>query len=192
MLVHSFTHAHTHLHTHGMPITPQAAVAAEFGLDLIQMLSQLCTVAVQVAQIARGPVKTAFIDALAREVRYYNKVKMMRAHAVLRTLATAAAVAQQFAALIDLVEKQRALVEETDIATEDIPDEFLDPIMCELMKDPVELPVSHTIIDRSTISAHLLSTPEDPFNRAPLALADLIPRPDIKQRIAEWLASRQK
>lgn len=35
---------------------------------------------------------------------------------------------------------------------DDAPDEFLDPIMSTLMKDPVELPSSNTIIDYMTIS----------------------------------------
>ena len=34
---------------------------------------------------------------------------------------------------------------------DDAPDEFLDPITCELMKDPVELPNSHNIVDHLTI-----------------------------------------
>jgi hypothetical protein len=32
------------------------------------------------------------------------------------------------------------------------PDEFLDPIMSTLMRDPVILPSSHTTVDRSTIA----------------------------------------
>jgi hypothetical protein len=35
---------------------------------------------------------------------------------------------------------------------DDAPEEFYDPIMATLMEDPVELPDSHTIIDRITIS----------------------------------------
>ena len=53
---------------------------------------------------------------------------------------------------------------------DDAPEEFLDPLMFNLMEDPVELPDSHTIIDRITIKRHLLNDPHDPFNRAPLAL----------------------
>ena len=35
---------------------------------------------------------------------------------------------------------------------DDAPDEFLDPLTCELIEDPVELPSSKTIIGRVTIS----------------------------------------
>jgi ubiquitin conjugation factor E4 A len=38
----------------------------------------------------------------------------------------------------------------------DAPEEFLDEIMGTLMKDPVILPSSRNIVDRSTIARHLL------------------------------------
>ena len=43
------------------------------------------------------------------------------------------------------------------------------------MRDPVTLPKSRTVIDRSTIKSHLLSDSKDPFNRAPLTIEDVIP-----------------
>ena len=45
---------------------------------------------------------------------------------------------------------------------------FIDPMMCELMEDPVLLPTSGKIMDRKHITRHLLSTPNDPFNRMTL------------------------
>jgi ubiquitin conjugation factor E4 B len=35
------------------------------------------------------------------------------------------------------------------------------------MRDPVTLPVSRVVIDRSTIRTHLLSKEVDPFNNVP-------------------------
>ena len=46
--------------------------------------------------------------------------------------------------------------------------------MFTLMTDPVILPTSKTTIDRSTIRSHLLSDPNDPFNRAPLKIEDVV------------------
>lgn len=46
--------------------------------------------------------------------------------------------------------------------------------MFTLMQDPVILPTSKTSIDRSTIRSHLLSDPNDPFNRAPLMIEDVV------------------
>ena len=41
-------------------------------------------------------------------------------------------------------------------------------MMCELMEDPVLLPTSGKVMDRKHITRHLLSTPNDPFNRQAL------------------------
>lgn len=50
-----------------------------------------------------------------------------------------------------------------------------DPLMYTLMRDPVKLPSSRAIVDRSTIKAHLLSDTTDPFNRSPLKIEEVIP-----------------
>ena len=47
--------------------------------------------------------------------------------------------------------------------------------MYTLMRDPVTLPSSKVVIDRSTIKAHLLSDTKDPFNRSPLSIDDVVP-----------------
>lgn len=47
--------------------------------------------------------------------------------------------------------------------------------MYTLMEDPVILPTSRTTVDRSTIRSHLLSDPNDPFNRTPLKIEDVLP-----------------
>ena len=52
---------------------------------------------------------------------------------------------------------------------------LLDPLMYTLMRDPVILPSSRVIIDRSTIKSHLLSDAKDPFNRVPLTLEEVVP-----------------
>src|SRR5205807_3795681 len=91
---------------------------------------------------------------------------------------------------VDKVEVERVSLEEEEEMGE-LPDEFLgmwlcspcfcilcsqyptcvrilDPLMFTVMKDPVRLPSSRTIIDRATIKSHLLSDAKDPFNRMPL------------------------
>ena len=45
---------------------------------------------------------------------------------------------------------------EDDDLVSSAPDEFLDAIMGTLMKEPVILPSSRQIVDRSTIARHLL------------------------------------
>jgi len=74
----------------------------------------------------------------------------------------------------------------------DIPDDFTDPIMATLMRDPVILPASRAVLDRPTIARHLLTDPFDPFNRQPLKLEDLIPATELKERIDAWVAEKRK
>ena len=73
----------------------------------------------------------------------------------------------------------------------DAPEHFLDPILDEIMADPVRLPSSGKVMDRSTIEQHLLNDPTDPFNRAPLAISDLVPADDIKAAIEAWQAAKK-
>ncbi|CDW72140.1 u box domain-containing protein [Stylonychia lemnae] len=83
-------------------------------------------------------------------------------------------------------------IDEEDTLFDDAPEHFLDPIMNTLMKDPVELPASNTIIDYMIIKKHLLNDPNDPFNRSPLKIEQLIPRPDIKQQIEEYKQKKRQ
>ena len=53
----------------------------------------------------------------------------------------------------------------SEAANEEAPEEFWDPIMATIMDDPVTLPTSSITLDRATIMRHLLSDPNDPFNR---------------------------
>ena len=69
----------------------------------------------------------------------------------------------------------------------DAPEEFLDEIMGTLMKDPVILPSSRNIVDRSTIARHLLSDQNDPFNRSALSLDMVIPHTELKEKIQAWM-----
>jgi hypothetical protein len=64
-----------------------------------------------------------------------------------------------------------------------IPDEYLDPLMASVMADPVLLPTSGMIMDRAVITRIILSDDHDPFNRTPLRIEDLVPQPELQQRI---------
>ncbi len=79
--------------------------------------------------------------------------------------------------------------EEEDLG--EIPEEFLDPIQCSLMEDPVILPSSKTVIDRATIKRHLANTATDPFNRSHLTEEMLIPNEELKKKILEWRIAKK-
>jgi ubiquitin conjugation factor E4 B len=81
--------------------------------------------------------------------------------------------------------------EEEDISG-DVPDEFLDPIQYTLMRDPVILPTSDTIMDRATILRHLLSDERDPINRQPLTADMLQPATELKAKITAWMREQRE
>lgn len=97
------------------------------------------------------------------------------------------------------IEKFRSLVKKAheiqtsnkiDFPEEEIPDEFKDPLMNILMKDPVILPNSGIIVDRSVISRHLLNSSTDPFSRMPLTIDEVIPENDLRVKIHNWIETR--
>ena len=63
--------------------------------------------------------------------------------------------------------------------------------MATLMEDPVILPTSHNTVDRSTIRQHLLSDPNDPFNRAPLKIEEVISDTGLLEKITAFKAERK-
>jgi len=54
------------------------------------------------------------------------------------------------------------------------------------------LPVSRSVMDRSTIRSHLLSDPHDPFNRTPLKIEDVIDATEIRGQIQAWKRERKE
>jgi len=73
----------------------------------------------------------------------------------------------------------------------DAPDEFLCPIMSILMTEPVILPSSKQIVDRSTISRHLLSDQSDPFNRNPLTMDQVKSAEELRAKIHAWIEEKK-
>lgn len=92
------------------------------------------------------------------------------------------------AALEAAVAVAAAKMREEDVPLDDVPDEFLDPLLCSIMKDPVRLPTSNYVMDRASIEQHLLNQTTDPFNRQPLKVEDLVALPEMKAQIETWVA----
>ncbi|KAI9676772.1 MAG: hypothetical protein M1829_002867 [Trizodia sp. TS-e1964] len=143
--------------------------------------------------------KESFILAIARDGRSYKPENFESATRVLNLLNSKSAALTKtpkaFAAwkqLAENVKRAKAADLEDEENLGDIPDEFLDPILAGLMIDPVILPTSKVSIDRSTIRSHLLSDPNDPFNREPLDIKDVVPDVELKARIQAFVAERRK
>ncbi|KAG2051581.1 hypothetical protein BDR06DRAFT_938883 [Suillus hirtellus] len=131
-----------------------------------------------------------FVRAVANDGRSYRKelfeAAMETARRVPLKTETEIGVVRSF---VSKVEEMKTTIEaEEDLG--EIPDEFLDPLMATIMRDPVTLPSSRVVIDRSTIKSHLLSDSKDPFNRVPLVIEDVIPNVELKAQIDAFIAER--
>jgi ubiquitin conjugation factor E4 B len=97
-----------------------------------------------------------------------------------------------FEKLAQAVEASRAARALEEPPSDDAPEEFLDALTYTVMRDPVRLPGSGSILDRATIERHLLDHQEDPFTRKPLTASELQPLPDLKARIEQWKAVKKQ
>jgi ubiquitin conjugation factor E4 B len=132
----------------------------------------------------------SFIVAVARDGRSYKKYNFAHAGKIIATKTSLKSQEEleDWQKLCDAIEKAKELEDQAEEDYGDIPDEFLDPIMATLMEDPVLLPTSKMVTDRSTIRSHLLSDKTDPFNRQPLAMEDLVADTALKARIDAFKA----
>jgi ubiquitin conjugation factor E4 B len=94
-----------------------------------------------------------------------------------------------FAGFLDRVRAARASLADEAEVLQDYPEEFADPLLATLMRDPVRAPSGYTY-DRACILQHVMNTPSDPFTRQPLRVEDLQPQPELKARIDAWVADK--
>lgn len=131
-----------------------------------------------------------FRDNVVIDARSYSDETFAKAVKILNRTANSVAVdedtKEKFEILVTQLKEAKQKAAQEEINYDDAPEEFFDPLMATIMDDPVELPDSHYIIDRVTIEQHLLNDKRDPMSRAPLTLDQLIPRPDIKEKIEEY------
>ncbi|CAL8077456.1 unnamed protein product [Calicophoron daubneyi] len=131
-----------------------------------------------------------FALALAKDGRCFSKSLFVQAYDLMsRHEIQTPDELEKFARLGEKAEELRQSHVEIDYG--EIPAEFCDTLISTLMDDPVMLPQSQAIVDRSTIMQHLLNSETDPFNRLPLTEKDLIPLPDLKARINAWKLERE-
>jgi len=84
--------------------------------------------------------------------------------------------------------------EETQLTEEklgDIPEKYQDDLIGSLMKDPVQLPNGNKM-DRPYVVQMLMNKKENPFTRKPMTEEDIIPLPELKREIEEWVRARLK
>lgn len=151
-----------------------------------------------------------FRIAIAKDGRSYSKDLFDRADRIARKMALK--IDKELDQLTEMVAAVEAIrkAEEEDDAMGEVPDEYLgssflslllriathsntlDPLTYDLMRDPVLLPSSKTIVDRSTIKTHYLSDATDPFNRVPLKWEDITDATELKAEIEAFLQKRRE
>lgn len=80
--------------------------------------------------------------------------------------------------------------EEDEAILDEAPDEYLDPLTCDLMRNPVRLP-SGQYMDLTSIRQHLLNDPKNPFTGTALSEDDLEPADELKAEIRDWLVAQR-
>eukprot|EP00742_Colponemidia_sp_Colp-10_P011138 GILJ01012341.1.p1 GENE.GILJ01012341.1~~GILJ01012341.1.p1 ORF type:complete len:1148 (-),score=204.51 GILJ01012341.1:87-3530(-) len=132
-----------------------------------------------------------FASAVARDERSYRHDIMLKASRIARRekLLHEEDV-RKFEEMSSNVQEVSQQGQSMEDRLGEIPDDFLDPIACELMRDPVILPTSGHSMDRSTIARILLNDESDPFNRQRLTLDMLQPNHDLKAKIDRWMERR--
>ncbi|KAI1389114.1 ubiquitin conjugation factor E4 [Hypoxylon trugodes] len=133
--------------------------------------------------------KPAFIEAVAADGRSYKPANFNKASELLAGKVNKGDVVPAWNALKEKFAQAKERLDKAELDLGEIPEEFEDPLMGDLMTDPVILP-SQNIVDRSTIVQQLLSNPLDPFTRNPMTLDDVVPADDLRSRIEEWKAER--
>lgn len=142
----------------------------EYGFHPRTLLSEIVDVYLNLMN------KENFIFAIARDGRSYKPQNFEKAAEILRKWSLKSPEElKKWEILQKKVKEAKEADEQAEEDLGEIPDEFLDPLIYTLMEDPVILPSSRVSIDRSTIRSHLLSDPNDPFNRAPLKIEDVKP-----------------
>lgn len=155
-----------------------------------EVLEKICQIYINLGCSESNRKYREFCTAVSSDGRSYSKNLLPQAIDILfRTGMNS--LGSEFEKLSQQVQAIAIRNQLDEIQTEDIPDTFLDPIMSTLMLDPVMLPSSKMIVDRSTIARHLLSDQTDPFNRSPLSMEDIIPEVDLKNQIECFLKERR-
>lgn len=156
------------------------------GFDPKSLLSEILSVFLNLAP------HREFVVAIARDGRSYRREIFSKAASIAqRHMLKSPTDIDTLADLVERVEqaKQEDADEEEDLG--EVPDEYLDPLLATIMRDPVRLPSSRAVVDRSTIKAHLLSDGTDPFNRMPLKLEDVQPDDVLRAEIEAWVRERR-
>ncbi|CAG0918939.1 unnamed protein product [Notodromas monacha] len=157
----------------------------KYSWDPVQLTAQLMS-------IYTALESEAFAVAIASDERSFNRdLMMMLAREMSKMRSDCPETLFAFKRLVTNAHSVWLKRMKLELDLSDAPDEFRDPVMDTIMEDPVELPTSGKIMDRSTIVRHLLNSATDPFNRQHLTECMLVPVPALKDSIREWIETKR-
>ncbi|KAL3318090.1 Ubiquitin conjugation factor E4 A [Cichlidogyrus casuarinus] len=138
-------------------LTVRDKSAYDFRPDfLVQEICQMYTVLGLQSEQCASESAEAFRLAVVNDARSYSSDLLHEASKVLERVRATPELVASFDRVSQAIVDDEKRVAEEEIPVDDVPEDFLDPLMGSLMEDPVELPSSKTIIDRKTIHRHLL------------------------------------
>lgn len=151
----------------------------EIGFSPKDMMKQLTEIYLFLIRVDREEV----IRIIAKDERYYSANTFRKAHVFAgKHSGIGGAALEEFIGftkeLADRVVQQRAAFDEADI-----PEEYLCEMMADIMSDPVQFPQSKKVVDRSTAERQIMGSDRDPYANTPVTVADLIPMPELKEKI---------
>lgn len=133
-----------------------------------------------------------FIKCLARDERSYSLEIYQEAIKKLKKSSDKSQLdVDTFSNMAENVQRYYVKLRQAETDYGEIPEEFRDPLLDTLMHDPVRLPTSGNIMDRYSITRHLLNTQTDPFNRQKLTEEMLEPVTELKFRIEDWIIKKR-
>ena len=138
--------------------------------------------------------KKQFIECVIKDERSYKFSNFDKAKNLVTNNKNITISEKEFKNYITLVHSLRRkekFIKSEEINYDDAPQEYLDVLTYLIMTDPVKLPKSNVILDRKTIETHLLSDQTDPFNRERLTKDMLIPCPELKAKIQEYMKKKK-
>merc|ERR1711881_453273 len=138
------------------------------------MICQLCQIMVNFIQhFTNDELRADFIKQVVLDTRCFSVATYSEAKKLISRFVNDSEVVTALGQTTIEVEHMETVVnklrevstsKEIEIDYDDAPEEFECALMFEIMEDPVRLPSSGTVVDRSSIVRQLLQNPVDPFN----------------------------
>ncbi|KAI9806193.1 MAG: hypothetical protein M1825_006308 [Sarcosagium campestre] len=158
----------------------------EYGFQPKVLLSEIVDVYLNLMN------KPTFVEAVAKDGRSYKPDNFDKATSILQRFSLKSPEEMtRWKKVGERIKKAKELDDQAEEDLGEVPEDYLDPLLFSIMKEPVILPTSRTTIDLSTIRSHLLSDPNDPFNRAPLKIEEVIPNTELKAKIEAFIAEKK-